>query len=100
MTGEAFRVDAHEDRLSVRHVAHRECDVLGLGVAHARAITVAGELTVLRRQLRGCDTIDIPLPHHPPSHPLLNLFLRPTRAPGTTLFIGLAGHRRIRTWPF
>src|SRR5438309_12068699 len=98
MTGEAFRVDAHEDRLSVRHVAHRDGDVLGLGVPHARAITVDGELAVLRRQLRGCDTLDKLLAGHPVSDQVLHRDEPQTVSPGNAVPLVAARHRAVEVW--
>src|SRR5207302_6212752 len=59
------------------------------------AITVDGELAVLRRQLRGCDTLDELLAGHPVSDQVLHRDEPQTVAPGKAFELGDAGHGAV-----
>src|ERR1700687_3253285 len=64
IAGQALGVDAYEDGLAVRNVAHRERDVVGLCVPEARAVSMDRELAIRRREPRRRDTLDELLARH------------------------------------
>src|SRR5438445_12588293 len=64
VAGQTLGVDAHEHGLAVGDVAHRQCDVVGLGVPEARLVAVYGEVAVARRELGARDTLDELLARH------------------------------------
>src|SRR5439155_2484466 len=96
VAGEALVVHADQYRLPARNVAHRERNVLGLGVADLRAITVDRELAVLRRELRRGHAFDEALLGHAMGDEVLHRDQAKAVAPRETLELRHPRHRSIR----
>ena len=96
VAGEALVVDAHQHGLPGRDVAHRERDVLGLGVADLRPVAVDRELAVLRRQLCRGHAFDEALLGHAMGDEVLHRDQAKAVAPRETLELRHPRHRSIR----
>ena len=91
----ALVVHAHQHRPAARDIAHRERDVLGLGVADRGAVSMHGELAVFGRQLRRRDALDEALLRHAMSDQVLHGDEPETVTLGKSLELGHPRHGPI-----